>query len=147
PFANVTYSHFRYEDYKMERLKSPATSDTTIDYSGNPVAGVAPWMANIGVDIDAAAGIYANVIYSFKDEMPFTSDNVNIAASYSVLNAKLGIRRKLSSRFDLDVFVGMNNITNTQYPYMVFINQLPDAYLPAPYKANYFGGVNLKFNF
>jgi iron complex outermembrane receptor protein len=72
---------------------------------------------------------------------------VNMAAAYSLLNAKLGIRRSLSSKFDLDAFVGANNITGTQYPYMVFINQLPDAYLPAPYKANYFGGVNLKFNF
>ena len=26
-------------------------------------------------------------------------------------------------------------------------NQLPDAYLPAPYKANYFGGINFKYNF
>jgi iron complex outermembrane receptor protein len=147
PFGNVAYSHFRYEDYSIERLKSPATSDTIINYSGNPVAGVAPWVANVGVDINAAAGIYANLFYSYKDAMPFTSDNLNRTKSYGVLNAKLGMHRSLSSRFDLDAFVGVNNITGTQYPYMVFINQLPDAYLPAPYDANYFGGVNLKFNF
>jgi len=147
PFGNLTYSKFEYKDYKIERLKSPATADTTIDYTGNPVAGVAPWVANLGVDILAAAGIYANVIYSYKDAMPITSDNANRTKSYSLLNAKLGIQRSLSSRFDVDAFVGVNNITSEQYPYMVFINQLPDAYLPAPYKANYFGGINLKFNF
>jgi iron complex outermembrane recepter protein len=30
---------------------------------------------------------------------------------------------------------------------MVFLNQLPDAYLPAPNEINYFGGVNLKYTF
>jgi len=147
PFANVTYSHFRYENYKIERLKSPATSDTTIDYSGNPVAGVAPWVANIGVDILAAAGIYANVVWSYKDEMPITSDNLFRTDSYNILNAKVGIRRSISKHFDLDAYFGCNNITGTQYPLMVFVNQLPDAYLPAPLKANYFGGLNFKYNF
>ncbi|MBC7689291.1 MAG: hypothetical protein H7211_14065, partial [Aquabacterium sp.] len=49
--------------------------------------------------------------------------------------------------FDIDVFAGVTNITGTQYAYMVFVNQLPDAYLPAPYKANYFGGISFKYNF
>ena len=76
PFANVTYSHFRYEDYQIERLKTPATSGHHYQYSGNPVAGVAPWVANLGVDVVAAAGIYANVVWSYKDAMPITSDNL-----------------------------------------------------------------------
>ncbi len=147
PFGNVTYSHFKYDDYKIERLKNPATADTTIDYSGNPVAGVAPWVANVGVDVLAAAGIYFNVVWSYKDEMPITSDNVNRTESYSILNAKIGIQRSLSRHFDLDVYVACNNITGTQYPLMIFVNQLPDAYIPAPLKANYFGGLNLKYNF
>jgi len=147
PFGNVTYSHFEYENYKIERLKNPATADTTIDYSGNPVAGVAPWVANVGVDVLAAAGIYANVVWSYKDEMPITSDNVNRTESYSLLNAKIGIQRSLSRHFDLNVYFGCNNITGKQYPLMIFVNQLPDAYLPAPLKANYFGGLNLKYNF
>ncbi len=147
PFANIAYSHFRYEDYRIERLKNPATADTTIDYSGNPVAGVAPWVANLGVDVLAGAGFYANLTYSYKDPMALTSDNVNRTTSYALLNGKIGIRRSLSGHFDIDAYVGCINITGTQYPLMVFINQLPDAYLPAPLKANYFGGLNLKYNF
>jgi iron complex outermembrane recepter protein len=147
PFGNFTYSKFKYEDYKMERLKSPSTSDTTIDYSGKPVAGVAPFTVNLGVDVGAIQGIYFNLVYSYKDGMPITSDNLLRASSYNLLNAKLGIQHTISKHFDADFFFGVNNITGVQYPYMVFINQLPDAYLPAPLKANYFGGINLKYNF
>jgi len=30
---------------------------------------------------------------------------------------------------------------------MIFVNQLPDAYLPAPKNTLFFGGLNLKYNF
>lgn len=147
PFANATYSKFRYEDYKIEKLKSPPSSDTTIDYSGKPVAGVAPWVINLGVDIQAAYGIYASFTYSYKDGMPISSDNLNRATSYNLLNAKLGLRQNFGGRVDLDIYAGVNNIGASQYPYMVFVNQLPDAYLPAPLKAVVYGGINVKYNF
>jgi iron complex outermembrane receptor protein len=79
--------------------------------------------------------------------MPITSDGLYYTTSYNLLNAKAGIKRALSKHFDIDAFFGVNNITGVQYPLMVFVNQLPDAYLPAPFEANYFGGVNLKYNF
>jgi len=71
---------------------------------------------------------------------------LRIASSYNLLNAKLGFRRSLSSHFDVDAFFGVNNITGTQYPIMIFVNQLPDAYIPAPPKAVYYGGINLRYN-
>jgi iron complex outermembrane receptor protein len=147
PFANATYSDFEYEDYKIERLKNPATSDTTIDYSGKPVAGVAKFMGNLGVDVYTGPGIYLNVVYSYKDGVPITSDNLFNSAAYSLLNAKIGIQQHFAKHFDIDAYFGAQNITETQYPLMIFVNQLPDAYLPAPLKAVYFGGINLKYNF
>jgi iron complex outermembrane receptor protein len=63
------------------------------------------------------------------------------------LNAKLGYKSSLSKHFDIDLSFGINNITATKYPMMVFVNQIPDAYLAGPPKANYFGGLNLKYNF
>jgi iron complex outermembrane recepter protein len=38
-------------------------------------------------------------------------------------------------------------MTSQQYYMMVFLNQLPDAYIPAPNKINYFGGISLKYRF
>ncbi len=143
PFANVTYSDFKYgDDFTIE--KSVTVKE---DYSGKDVAGVAPIVANLGVDLLMKYGLYANVTYNYKDKMPITSTNDLYATSYNLLNGKIGFQNSLSRHFDLDVYVGVTNITNTKYYTMVFVNQLPDAYIPAPRDANVFGGVNLRYNF
>ena len=142
PFGNLAYSDFKYKDYRFQKSVL-----VTEDYSGKAVAGVAKFVGNLGIDITTKAGLYANMNYLYKDAMPISSDGLNKTTSYSLLNAKLGFQTVVSGHFDMNVFFGINNISGTQYVYMVFINQLPDAYLPAPYKANYFGGVNLKYNF
>ncbi|HET7819106.1 MAG TPA: TonB-dependent receptor, partial [Bacteroidia bacterium] len=130
-----------------QTLSKDQKSVVTVDYSGNAVAGVAPITANVGLDVSTKPGIYANVNYSYRDAMPYTSDGKNKTEAFGIVNAKLGVRQSFLKHFDIDVFVGANNITSTQYYYMVFVNQLPDAYLAAPNEINYFGGVNLKYNF
>ncbi len=145
PFANVTYSDFKYKNFPFHIIKG--TTDSVVNYDGNAVAGVAKVVANFGFDVLTKPGIYANMTYLYKDRLPITSDGLNIAPSYSLLNAKLGIRRSLSAHFDLDLYGGVNNITNTKYPIMIFVNQLPDAYVGGPRFANYYGGLNLKYNF
>jgi iron complex outermembrane receptor protein len=143
PFANLTYSDFKYGDnFKIQ--KSPTVTE---DYSKKAVAGVSKIVANIGVDLQMAAGLYANLVYNYRDRQPITSLNDTYASSYNLLGGKLGIRQQWGRHFDLDVYFGAANITNTKYYLMVFANQLPDAYIPAPRNAQIYGGVNLKYNF
>jgi len=146
PFGNFSYSHFRYVDYSYQSLDKNKES-VIVDYSGNAVAGVPPVTANIGVDFSTAYGFYGNVVYTYRDAMPITSDGVLNTHEYSLLNAKLGWQQNLSRHFSLDVIAGAENLTGTQHYYMVFINQLPDAYIPAPKKTNFFGGLSLKYAF
>jgi iron complex outermembrane receptor protein len=143
PFANLTYSDFKYGD----NFTIQKSVTLTEDYSGKAVAGVAKVVANIGADVMMKHGLYANLNYNYKDKMPITSLNDLYATSYNLLNGKIGIRQSLGRHFDLDFYVGATNLTNTKYYLMVFVNQIPDAYIPAPTTANFFSGVNLKFNF
>lgn len=143
PFANLTYSDFTYD--KGFTIQKSVTQ--TEDYSDKAVGGVAKIVANIGVDVQMKYGLYANVTYNYKDKMPITSLNDYYAPSYNLLNGKIGIRQNLGNHFELEAYTGATNLTNTKYYLMVFVNQLPDAYIPAPNKANFFGGINLKYNF
>jgi iron complex outermembrane recepter protein len=149
PFANFTYSKFRYEDFKMQALNGTRTGVVETDYSNKEVAGVPPITFNAGVDVNTLPGVYLNAYYSFRDAVYLTSvnDETQKAKAFALVNAKIGFRRSLSAHFDLDASFGINNIGGVQYYNMVFVNQLPDAYLPAPLKTVYFGGVNLKYNF
>jgi len=147
PFANFTYSDFKYGTFKFQQLSTDKKSVVEVDYTGNKVAGVPPITANAGLDVVTKLGLYGNVNFSYRDATYFTSDGLNKTKSYSLLNAKIGIQHAITKYFDIDAFVGANNITGSQYYYMVFLNQLPDAYLPAPKEINYFGGLSVKFNF
>jgi iron complex outermembrane recepter protein len=149
PWMNFTYSDFKYRDFKFQRFKLPPNNkqDSTLDYSNKAVGGVAPLVFNIGVDVFTKPGFYLNTYYSYRDAVPITSDGLLHSKPYNIMNGKLGYKAALSKHFDIDAFVGATNLTGNQYYYMVFVNQLTDAYLPAPLQANYFGGVNLKYNF
>lgn len=144
PFGNLTYSDFNYGDNFILKKIPDSTSE---NYSNKTVAGVPKYMANLGVDIMMAHGIYLNAYYNYKDKVAITSTNTLWTSSYNLLNGKIGIRHGLGTHFDVDAYVGATNITNTRYYMMVFVNQIPDAYIPAPRNAVIFGGVNLKYNF
>ena len=153
PFANFTYSDFKYgNNFTYQTVGKSLviiTKDSayTTDFSNQAVAGVAKFVGNFGVDITMKYGLYANFNYNYKDKMPITSDGVYFADSYNLLNGKIGINQNLSKHFNMDAAVGVQNITSTKYYLMVFVNQLPDAYIPAPTKATYFASVNIKYNF
>jgi iron complex outermembrane receptor protein len=92
-------------------------------------------------------GVYANITYNYKDKTPITGLNDYYTTSYNLLNGKIGYKKQISNHFSTDIYLGATNITNTKYYLMVFANQLPDAYLPAPKNAMVFGGVNVKYTF
>jgi iron complex outermembrane recepter protein len=154
PFANITISNFKYGNgFIISKSVLPSGKE---DYSNLNVAGVPKNTANIGVDVSMKYGLYANVNFNHRGETPIGLTGAsptdqptiyNQASPFNLLNAKLGIKRSLGSHFDIDAYVGGLNLTSERYYLMVFANQLPDSYIPGPKKANYFGGINLKYNF
>ncbi len=147
PFVNATYSHFRYGNFKYQQLSGDKKSVVEVDFTDKVVAGVPPVTFNVGLDVQTHAGIYFNATYTHRDKMYYTSDNVNETGTYQLLNAKVGYNANLGDHIGLNLYFGASNITGHQNYAMVFLNQLPDAYLPAPSEINYFGGLNLKYNF
>lgn len=142
PFANATYTHFRYEDFvyqSADRVKH--------DYSGLPVAGVPKWTFNAGFDLTTNPGLYANAYFNYRDPVAIRSEGDLRTHAYHLFNGKIGFRHSLGEHFDVDAYTGAQNITGEQYYIQVFVNQIPDAYLPAPRHAVIFGGINLKYNF
>ncbi len=175
PFFNFTYSDYKYKDFvfqsTVKSLVTP-TKDSAVakDYSGHTVPGVSKIVTNLGIDITTKPGLYANATWSYRDNQEITSIGTNTGetigtktnytsnyvnytitaapyhiSSYSLLNAKIGYRQSFG-RFYVDAYFAANNITNTKYPIMIFVNQFPDSYVAGPKNATVFGGINLKYN-
>jgi iron complex outermembrane recepter protein len=143
PFANFTYSDFTYDGLTFNNnITNPVS-----DFSGNRVAGVPIYVANGGFDFVSNTGLYANMVFMYRDEMYITPDLLNIAKGFHQLNGRVGFRKTFLKHFDGDVFFGANNMTSQQYYQMVFVNQLPDSYLPGPKDINFFGGLNFRYTF
>jgi len=143
PFANFTKSDFSYaNNFTIQK------SVTSIEnYTGKQVAGVPNWIVNTGIDMQFKGGFYANMTYNYKDKTPISGLNDFYTTSYNLLNGKLGFATLINKNFSIDTYLGATNMTNTKYYIMVFANQLPDAYIPAPKNAMVFGGINLKYTF
>lgn len=146
-FTNGAFSLFKYEDFGFEKVVTGGSgqdSSVRYDYSGNTVAGVPPVVANAGTSILTKWGFYLNLTSNYRGAMYFTSDEAHQTDPYMILNTRVGYKKSFS-KFDVDLFAGANNATGQHYYYMVFVNQLPDAYIPAPKDAVWFGGFSVKY--
>jgi iron complex outermembrane receptor protein len=144
PFANVTYSFYRYGDYEFQF----AENDLVVikNYKGIQVAGVSPWVFNAGIDFDTKIGWYANVNYGYRTEMTITTDGMVKAHSFGLLNMKMGYLKRFKM-LEINLFFGANNITCSQYYYMAMIDHMPEPYIPGPNRINFYGGLGIKFYF
>jgi iron complex outermembrane receptor protein len=147
PFINGAYSNFVYRDFKFQQLNAAKTGSVEVDYSNKKVAGVPPITFNAGFDLTTKFGVYANYTYSYRDGVYYTSDNADKANSFGLMNAKVGYRKVFFQHLSVDAYFGINNITSQKYYVMLFVNQTPDVYIPGPNNRNYFGGINLKYQF
>jgi iron complex outermembrane receptor protein len=146
PYIAYTYSNFRYDNFKS----NSNNDSTTIDYSNKKVVGVPTNTFNAGLTLATRWGVYLNADYQFVDSVPLTYDNNHTAKSFSLLGAKLGYQREFDNHFRIDAFVGGRNLLASLYYTMVFLNANytgpePNVYLPGPYSATFFGGVNLSY--
>ena len=144
PFANVTYSFYRYGDYEFQSsLSGDLLSE---NYKGIQVAGVSPWVVNVGIDFDTKIGLYANINYGYRTTMTITTDGEYKADPFGLLNMKIGYQKRFKG-FEINPYIGANNMTCTQYYTMAMIDHIPEPYIPGPDKINFYGGIGLRYYF
>ena len=126
--------------------------DLDEDYSGNDLTGVPDKTFYSQLHLTSASGFYTYLSYQFIGEIPLRDDNSVYADSYQLVNLKSGFKKNLSEHFQLDVYVGFNNIFNEKYASMLqinagsFGNNPPRYYYPGE-PSNYYAGLNLKYTF
>ena len=150
-WISYTYNNYVFKDYKTQSFNWGNYEVVTTDNSGKKVTGVVPNSVAAGIDLESRTGLYFNGTYYYYDKIPLNDANTYYSDAYSLLNMKLGLRKKIN-RFGLDVFAGVNNATNAQYSSLLLYNAdatsngaPPAFYNPSP-GINYYGGLKLKYS-
>lgn len=148
--SGIQLSHknaFSLNNYTFEDFK-----DLEDDYSGNDLTGVPDKTFNSQLFLNTQLGLYAYMNYQYVGAMPIRDDNSVYSDSYQVVNIKTGYRKSIGKHFQMDLFLGLNNVFDEKYASMLqinagsFGNQAPRYYYPGePF--NYYAGLNLKYTF
>ncbi|MEO7217352.1 MAG: TonB-dependent receptor [Gemmatimonadaceae bacterium] len=156
PWASYTFTDATFIDFKSDNNAGPGT----VDFSGNAVPRVPRNMVNAGLDIATKHGVYFNTTYQYVDQVPVTFDNSTYVRSYDLLNAKIGIQRRVDKHWSLDLSGGADNILGSTYYSFLFVGPnytglatansggRGDGYIiPAPYKATVYSNLSLRYTF
>jgi len=111
-FISYLYTHYRFVDF----------SEKGQNFSGNKLTGVPEDMLSAGVDLNTFSGFYGNLTFQHTGSMPMRDDNTEFSNPYSLFNAKIGYRRILCNKINLNMHAGINNIFDEKYASMILVN-------------------------
>jgi len=141
PFAAITYSDFRFGDYKI----LDAQSEVKEIFDGNELTGISPWMVSAGINLETRTGIYFYGGFFFNDRLPLNDANTAYNTAYSIFNSKIGFKKTVLTHFTVNAYAGLDNITNTRYSSMTSLNAAgwgggePPYFNPSPARNGYMG--------
>lgn len=148
--SKIQISHtnaFSFNDYTFDEFE-----DLDENYSGNDLTGVPDQTFNSQLFINSNLGLYGYVNYQYIGTIPIRDDNSVYADSYQLVNTKIGYKKMVGTHFQIDGFLGLNNVFDEKYASMLqinagsFGNNAPRYYYPGE-PSNYYAGINLKYTF
>lgn len=138
-FTSASYMDFSFVDF--------TTNDTNFD--GNQLTGVPKVLLNPGIELMSESGLYGNINGQYVGEIPIDNGNSIYSDDYFILRSKFGYRWS-GQHWHIDMFAGVDNITNAKYASMLLINATgfngaqPRYYYPGN-PINYFTGLTLGY--
>jgi iron complex outermembrane recepter protein len=113
------------------------------DFSGNALTGVAPntWVNQL--DIRTRPGVYLNLTHQYVDEIPLNDANTVYQDAYHLVNLRAGWRRNLGAKWDLEGFVGVENLLDELYSLGNDLNAFAGRFWQPAAPRNYYGGIKL----
>jgi iron complex outermembrane receptor protein len=139
---SFTYNKFNFKEFV----------DDFNDYSNNELTGVPKSTYNTIIGLETFNGFYASVNYNFVGKIPLRDDNSIYSKEYQLLNTKIGYQSSENKKFQFNIFLGINNVTNSKYASMLLINagsfggNKPRYYYPGN-PINYYTSLKLKYRF
>ncbi len=156
PWLSYSYTKATFVDFRSDNNNNAGT----VNFSGNRVPRVPKNTLSAGIDGATNNGFSFNTTYEYVDRVPVTFDNSTFVKGYGLLGARVGYEHKVDRNWLINAYVGGTNLTSATSYAFLFVGPnyaglaTPaaggngDGYIiPAPYNANYYGNVTLKYVF
>ena len=135
-WANYTYINAKFVTYQQGLN----------DYADNKLTGTSPNVFVAGADAVTKTGIYANLTYSYTDQIPLNDANTFFATQYNLLFARLGYKKDFSKKFRGEIYFSYDHSFNTPYGLGNDLNAAGNRFFNPSAPQNFVGGVKLQFN-
>lgn len=146
PTDNIrTTLSYTYSDFKFDRFVETAGA-TTLDRSGNVIPGTSENVLFAEFVYTAPRGWFAAVDALYIDEQFADNANTVVVDDYTIANLRFGYDVDLGS-FTLSPFVGVNNLTDTDYIANVRLNAAANRYFEPGPGRNGYAGLTLNWKF
>jgi len=134
-YATYTYSDFTYETYE--------TSEG--DFTGNTLPGIPTHTGLLELRYQKKMGWYGALNARYVGELYADDANTVQDQEYWVLNMRMGYIQQFAN-FILEPFMGINNLTDSQYNANVRLNAFGSRYFEPAAGWNIFGGIRFRWN-
>ena len=154
PFTSLSINDFKYKKFQTK------AGNNFEDYANKLVVGVPASKYTLGLDFKFNNGFYLQNTYNRLGNVYTDFANTNSVKGYEQLNSKIGYQAALlKKKITIDIYIAGNNLTSkVNYTFLFLGNNINDSDTGSNYpagvptdvnpgisKANYFGGVNLKY--
>jgi iron complex outermembrane recepter protein len=131
-WSSTTINYYRFNNYLQ----------SGVDYSGNPLTGVAPDIIVAGIDINTRAGVYMNITSSYTDHISLNDAASEYAHDFVLLGARTGFR-KAYRKIEFEIFGGIDNALNKKYSLGNDLNAVGGRYYNVAMGQNFYGGLKI----
>jgi len=133
---SFTDYNFKFSNYK----------DATTDYSGNHLTGVPKNVILTGMTMKMPLGFFISGQFNYTSRIPLNDANSVYADAYHVVDFKAGWVSAIHHALIYKVYLGINNLLNTNYSLGNDLNAVGARYYNSAPTRNFFAGVSIIFN-
>ena len=132
-YYTLTVSDFKYETYSVN----------TTSFDGKVLPGIPKTHTQLELRYTPKNGFYAIIQGRYVAKVQANDANTAAADAYSLLNIRLGHVFSIKT-YEIEPFLGVNNVTNTAYIANVQINAQSNRYFEPAALRYFFGGVKFR---
>lgn len=132
--GDYTLNHFRYKDF----VKG------TDDFSGNKVPSVPSNTFSLLADVNVAGNFYSQLSFYSASAIYLNDANTARADAYQLLGWRIGWKTKISTKTNINLYLGADNLLDQVYSLGNDINAAGGRYYNAAAPRNFYGGVRFE---